>query len=284
MDTMAVSKRTYRFSLLVFLLFVQLVAGCGKSGDEEESRQQHVDSMMNILTQVQKNLGRIQQKEAVVERLSSTIEKREGSSVDKLGKDIFTSIRFIDSTLEASRNLIQKLEEENKSSLYRIESLDNLVVEMRNTLKEKDREIRELKSEVQQLDAKVSELMETVEVLDEFILEQEDILANAYYISGSYEELAEKGILSKPNSPLSKIFDSDYSLAQDFDVSLFNKIDITETRDLYFDKPVKNLMIVTSHSKDSYELIGGRTSSLLLIKDEFEFWKKSRCLVIVTDD
>ncbi len=284
MDTMVVKKATYRFFLTVLLLFVHVLAGCGESGKESEFRQQHVDSMMTILTQVQKNLGRIQQKEAVVERLTSTIEKQEGASVDQIGKDIYTSIRFIDSTLEASRNLIQRLEEENMSSAYRIESLDNLVVEMRNTLEDKDREIVELKSAVEQLDEKVSELQETVEVLDEFILEQEDILSYAYYISGSYEELSGKGILSGPNSPFSKIFDTDYSLAQDFDVTLFSRIDITETRDLYFDKPVKSLRIVTPHTKGSYELIGGRTSSLLLIKDESEFWKKSRCLVIVTDD
>lgn len=284
MDTMVVKKSTYRFFLFAFLLFIQFFAGCGKSEKEAVSQQQHIDSMMTILTQIQKNLGRIQQKEAVVERLSSNIEKREGNGVDQLGKDIYASIRFIDSTLEASRNLIQRLEEENMSSAYRIESLDNLLVEMRNTLKNKDKELQELKSEVQQLDAKVAELLETVDVLDEFILEQEDILSYAYYISGSYEELTEKGVLSKPSSPLSKIFDTGYYLAQDFDVALFNRIDITETRDLYFDKPVKSLSIITPHTKDSYELVGGRTSSLLLIKDESEFWKKSRCLVIVIDD
>lgn len=284
MDTMVVRKNYGRFFIVLFLLFIQLFAGCGKSGEETQSQQQHIDSMMTILTQVQKNLGRIQQKEAVVEKLSSNIEKQQGNSVDQLGKDIYASIRFIDSTLAASRNLIQKLEEENMSSAYRIESLDNLVVEMRNTLEDKDREIRELKVEVQQLDARVSELLETVEVLDEFILEQEDILSYAYYISGSYDELTEKGILSKPGSPLSTIFDTDYYLAQDFDVSLFKRIDITETRDLYFDTPVKNLRIITPHTKGSYELVGGRTSSLLLITDESEFWKKSRCLVIVMDD
>lgn len=284
MGTMVVKKNTYRFSSLVILLVALLTAGCQKPEKEAESRQQHIDSMMTILTQVQKNLGRIQQKEAVVERLSSDIEKRDGTSVDQIGKDIYTSIRFIDSTLEASRNLIARLEEENTRSAHRIETLDNLLDEIRNTLEGKDREIRELKSEVQQLDARVSELMETVDVLDEFILEQEDIFSYAYYISGSYEELLEKGILTKPGTPLSNIFETNYYLAQDFDVELFNRIDITETRDLYFNRPAKNLRIITPHTKDSYEIVGGRTSSLLLIKDESEFWKKSRCLIIVADD
>lgn len=285
MDTMVVNNRAaYRVLLASFLLFVQLLSGCTRPEKESESQREHIDSMMIILTQVQKNLGRIQQKEAVVERLSSNMERREEKNADQLGKDIYASIRFIDSTLEASRNLIARLEEENRSSAYRVESLDQLVAEMRNTLEGKDQEIQELKTEVQQLDAQVSELLETVDVLDEFILEQEDILAYAYYISGSYDELAEKGILAGSKSPLSRIFDTDYKLAQDFDVTLFNRIDITETHDLYFNKPAKKLRIVTPHTKSSYEIVAGRTSSLLLIKDESEFWKKSRCLVIVIDD
>ena len=285
MDTMAVNNRVaYRVLFVCFLLFVHFFSGCAKPEKESESQREHIDSMMIILTQVQKNLGRIQQKEAVVERLSFNMEKRKDESADQLGKDIFTSIRFIDSTLEVSRNLIARLEEENRSSAYRIESLDQLVAEVRNTLEDKDQEIQELKTEVQQLDAQVSELLETVDVLDEFILEQEDILAYAYYISGSYDELVEKGILSKSKSPLSKIFDTDYRLAQDFDVTLCNRIDITETQDLYFNKPAKSLRIVTPHTKSSYEIVAGRASSLLLIKDGPEFWKKSRCLVIVIDD
>jgi len=283
MDRMDVTVRSYpvlTFVMLFFLFFY----GCTEPEKRSEPQREHTDSMMTILTQVQKNLGRIQQKEAVVERLSSNIEKRKDKNVDQIGQDIYASIRFIDSTLEASRNLIATLEEENRSSVFRIASLDLLVAEVRKTLEEKDLEVQELKREVQQLDAQVSELLETVDVLDEFILEQENMLTSAYYISGSYEELAEKGVLSKVKSPLSRIFDTDYRLAQDFDVSLFSRIDITETRDLYFNKPVKSLKILTPHTKSSYELVAGRMSSLLLIRDESEFWKKSRCLVIVTDD
>ncbi len=281
---MVVKNYAYRTVVAGLLLAVYLFSGCDKEDRDAASQQQHIDSVMTILTQVQKNLGRIQQKEAVVERLSTDIERREEKNAEKLGKDIYASIRFIDSTLEASRNLITRLEEENRGSAYRIASLDQLVAEMRNTLEEKDQEIGELKSEVQKLDARVSELLETVDVLDEFILEQEGILSYAYYITGGYEELFEKGVLSRSGGPLSNIFDKDYTLAQDFDVSLFNRIDINETRDLYIEKPVRSLRILTPHTRGSYELVGGKTSSLLLIRDETEFWKKSRCLVIVVDD
>ena len=34
---------------------------------------------------------------------------------------------------------------------------------------------------------------------------------------------------------------------------------------------------------NDYELVGGTTSSLLLIRDESAFWQKSRCLVVVVE-
>ena len=91
-----------------------------------------------------------------------------------------------------------------------------------------------------------------------------------------------KGILVRIN-PLEKLFGSEYRLASDFNVNLFKKVDITETRDLFFDKPLANLKIITPHSVGSYELVGGKTSSVLLIRDENAFWQKSRCLVVVIE-
>ena len=226
---------------------------------------------------------RREQKEAVVERLSSGIEGKETTNVEQIGKDIMTSIRFIDSSLVSSKNLIRKLEEENRSSSYRVESLDRLVSELKIAINTKDKEVNALKGHVQKLNNQVSSLIATVDVLDEYIQGQESQLYTAYYISGTFSQLVAKGILVRINQ-LGGIFGSDYRLASDFNVNLFKKIDITETRDLFFDKPLKNLKIITPHTVGSYELAGGKTSSLLLIRDENAFWQKSRCLVIVVEE
>ena len=268
-------------STVLLLVFLQ---GCSGGGEPAEEQLRHVDSVMVILTEVQKNLSRIQQKEAVVERLSTDIEKRQEKTPEQVGKDIYASILFIDSTLEASRKLISRLEEENKNSSYRLRSVDRLVVELKGAVDVKDREIRELKTEVQRLDTEVSRLLETVDVLDEFILEQEDDRSSVYYIAGSYDELRKKGIFVRSSNPLVTMFERDYRLAPDFDLALFNRVDVLETKDLFFEKPSDELRIVTPHTTTSYEFVGGGNSSLLLIRDQKEFWKKSRCLIIVTDD
>ncbi len=282
MDSMALRDRRLRGAGVVFLAFLLLLSSCSPEKQKPDPQQEHIESMMAILAQVQKNLGRIQQKESVVERLSSGIEGKDSQNVEQIGKDIASSIRFIDSTLVASKNLVRKLEEENKSSSYRVESLDRLVSELQIAINTKDSEVTTLKGHVQKLNKQLSSLMATVDVLDEYIQDQEVQLYTAYYISGSFNELVAKGVLVRIN-PFEKLFGSEYRLASDFNVNLFKKIDITETKDLFFDKPLKSLKIITPHTVGSYELVGGKTSSLLLIRDESAFWQKSRCLVIVVE-
>ncbi|MEI8186290.1 MAG: biogenesis of lysosome-related organelles complex 1 subunit 2 [Chlorobiaceae bacterium] len=282
MDSVAVRDSRLRVARAVFFAFLLILSACSQEKQKQDPKQEHLESMMAILAQVQKNLGRIQQKEAVVERLSSGIEGRDSTNVKQIGRDITTSIRFIDSTLAASKNLIKKLEEENRASSYRVESLDQLVSEMKVAITSKDSEVKALKGQLQKLNKQISSLMATVDVLDKFIQDQEVQLYTAYYISGTFNELVDKGILVRIN-PLEKLFGSEYRLASDFNVNLFKKLDITETRDLFFEKPLSSLKIVTPHSVGSYELVGGKTSSVLLIRDETAFWQKSRCLVVVIE-
>jgi hypothetical protein len=282
MDSVAIRNSRVRVAGVVFFAFLLVLSACSQEKQKRDPRQEHLESMMAILAQVQKNLGRIQQKEAVVERLSSGVEGRDSTNVQQIGHDITTSIRFIDSTLAASKNLIKKLEEENRTSSYRVESLDRLVSEMKVAINTKDSEVKALKGQLQKLNKQISSLMATVDVLDKFIQDQEVQLYTAYYISGTFNDLVAKGILVRIN-PLEKLFGSEYRLASDFNVNLFKKVDITETRDLFFDKPLSNLKIITPHSVGSYELVGGKTSSVLLIRDENAFWQKSRCLVVVIE-
>ena len=282
MDSMAIRNSRLRVAGVVLFAFFLVLTACSQEKQKRDPRQEHLESMMAILAQVQKNLGRIQQKEAVVERLSTGIEGRDSTNVKQIGRDINTSIRCIDSTLAASKNLIKKLEEENRTSSYRVESLDRLVSEMKGAINTKDGEVKALKGQLQKLNKQISSLMATVDVLDRFIQDQEVQLYTAYYISGTFNELVSKGILVRIN-PLEKLFGSEYRLASDFNVNLFKKVDITETRDLFFDKPLSSLKIITPHSVGSYELVGGKTSSVLLIRDENSFWQKSRCLVVVIE-
>ena len=282
MDSMVVRDSRLKVAGVVFLAILLALSACTPDKQTADPRQEHIESMMAILAQVQKNLGRIQQKESVIERLSVGVENRDAQSVEQIGKDISSSIRFIDSTMVASKNLIRKLEEENNSSAYRVESLDRLVSELKIALNTKDGEVTALKGQVQKLNKQLSSLMATVDVLDKFIQNQEVQLYTAYYIAGTFNDLVSKGILVRIN-PLEKLFGSEYRLASDFNVNLFRKLDITETRDLFFNKPLKSLKIVAPHTTGSYELVGGKTSSLLLIRDENAFWQKSRCLVIVIE-
>ena len=281
MDRMAL--KSWRRIIVLFLV-TAMAAGITSCTQDEQKKeeQQHLESMMAILVQVQKNLGRIRQKEAVVVRLSSDVEGRKQQSAEQIGKEIYTNIRYIDSTLSASKNLVSRLEKENRNSKFRVEALDRMTGQLKGDIESKGREINTMKGEISNLNKQISKLLNTVDVMDEVISDQEDQMTKAYYISGTTDQLVAKGVLASQGT-LGRLLRTGPVLANDFDTKSFRQIDITETRDIFFDKPVKNLHIITPHTKGSYDLVGGKTSSLLLIRDEGEFWRKSRCLVIVID-
>ena len=281
MDTMALKSWRRVVTMLLLATVAGGITACTRD-DRKSEEQQHVESMMAILDQVQRNLGRIRQKEAVVERLSSDIEGRKEKNPQQLGKEIYDNIRFIDSTLSASKSLVGRLEEENRASRFRIESLDRMTRELKGDIDSKGREVTTMKGEISKLNNQISKLMTTVDVMDEVIDDQEDRMSTGYYIVGTVDQLVAKGILIKPG-PLDRILGAGPVLAGDFDTKAFKQIDISQTRDLFFDKPLKKLHIITPHTRSSYDFVGGNSSSLLLIRDEPEFWRKSRCLIIVQE-
>lgn len=281
MDTKALD--TFRRALGVVLIAAAALGGTACSREEPKSaEQQHVESMMAILVQVQQNLGRIRQKEAVVERLSSDIEGQQEKSPEQIGREINGNIRFIDSTLTASRNLVKRLEEENRSSSYRVDALDRLSRELKGEIENRGREIASMKGEISKLNREISRLTNTVDVMDDVISEQEDRMSTGYYIVGTVSQLTARGVLVD-RGPIAKIFGAGPALSSDFDTRPFRQVDITETRDIYIDKPSGRLHVVTPHTRSSYQIVGGDSASLLLIKDPAEFWRKSRCLVIVEE-
>lgn len=281
MDRVAL-KPFRRIAVMLLAGAVIVTASSCTRQERKKEEEKHLESMMSILVQVQKNLGRIRQKEAVVVRLSSDVEGRKPKSAEQIGREINTNIRFIDSTLSASRNLVTTLEKENHESQYRIAALDRMTGQLKGELDKKGLELGAMKGEIAKLNRQIARLTNTVDVMDEAISDQEDQMVKAYYIVGTVDQLVSKGILT-PSGPFYRFFGSRPTLSNDFDLRPFSEIDITETKDLFFNKPVSRLHIITPHTKGSYQLVGGKTSALLLIRNESEFWKKSRCLIIVVE-
>jgi len=278
-----VALRPFRSIILIILAGATIfgASSCTRD-DRKKEEEKHLESMMAILVQVQKNLGRIRQKEAVVVRLSSDVEGRRPQSAEQIGKEIYTNIRFIDSTLTASKDLVTTLEKENRDSRYRIDALDRMTGQLKGELDKKSVEVGAMKGEISKLNKQIARLTNAVDVMDEVINEQEDQMAKGYYIVGTVDQLVARGILVAPG-PFYRFLGTRPALANDFDLKPFSEVDITETKDLFFNKPVGRLHIITPHTRASYELVGGKTSALLLIRNDVEFWKKSRCLIIVLE-
>ncbi|NTV67843.1 MAG: hypothetical protein HGB06_09235 [Chlorobaculum sp.] len=279
----SVALKPFRRIVVIMLAgaIIMTISSCTRN-ERKKEEEKHIESMMSILVQVQKNLGRIRQKEAVVVRLSSDVEGRKPQSAEQIGREINTNIRFIDSTLTASRDLVTTLEQQNHESQYRIAALDRMTGQLKGELDKKSVEVGAMKGEISKLSRQIARLTNTVDVMDEASDDQEAQMVRAYYIIGTFDQLVARGILQPPGT-FSRFLGVRPVLTNDFDIRPFRQVDITETKDIYFNRPASNLHIITPHTRGSYELVGGKTSSLLLIRNEAEFWKKSRCLIIMVE-
>lgn len=112
------------------------------------------------------------------------------------------------------------------------------------------------------------------------IADQTDELNTAYYISGTYKELKELGIVDKEGGFIG--LGANKELVNDFDASAFTKIDIRKFKQL--DINSKSAKVITKHTSDSYTLVeGDKEIEELVIENPDEFWKTSKFLVVLTD-
>ena len=101
----------------------------------------------------------------------------------------------------------------------------------------------------------------------------------AYYASGSYKELKEKGVLAKEGGFLG--LGQNTTLSSNVDNEDFTQIDITKTDTI----PVhsKKVELITEHPKGSYKLVENNGEiSYLAIENPSEFWRLSKYMVIET--
>jgi len=102
----------------------------------------------------------------------------------------------------------------------------------------------------------------------------------AYYVVGNYSDLKEKGIVDKEGG---LIFKQQHA-TRNVNVKNFTLIDRTKVTTI--DINLRKARLISSHPKDSYEIIYDETDTKLarqlVIKDAAQFWKNTDFLIIST--
>ncbi len=294
--------KIYPMKNLIFVLFalMSMVFGftsCNTHEDELKALQLSKDSLMNQLNgrdstidsffesfnEIQDNLTAIKEKENIINMNTSGNFESTPEMKDQIQNDI----QSIYDLLKANKNKIAILQKRMKSSNIKIKALKETIDNLMKQIQDKDVEIGNLKQKLEDMNIQINILETNVDSLkgenvtkDETITEKENELNTAFYVFGTKKELKDNGIITKEGGfiGIGKIA----KLRNDFNKDYFSQIDIRTTKEIPL--ACKKAKILTTHPAGSYELITKDNKvEKIVIKDEKEFWKVSKYLVIVIE-
>lgn len=249
-------------------------------------RDSLVNEMASAFDEIEQNLTFIREK-----RGELTLATAEGNKSSK--EMILEDIRLMNEMLEESSKKIEELDKKLKSSGIEIKSFKNKIASLNKTVQEQDDNIRLLTAELEQRDFRIAAMdsqiammqteiisqTDTIQVKSQIIESKDNELNKSYFVSGSYKELLEKGIIQREGGFLG--IGKSKDLKNDPDETYFSELDQRTTQSL----PIhaKKVNLITEHPGNSYQFIYENDQvAYLQIEDPNEFWKLTRYLVVET--
>lgn len=280
-------KRT----LIIFIVALALNACSNKEAEEKikqlekekaellaqsEEKEKFVAEVIESLNEIQVSVNAIGDNQNRITVISSDLEKQSGASAKEKKNQIISDLTIIDKKLAENKKAVNSLAKKVKDYQGKVEGLEKLVANLQQTIEIKEREVVALKQEVARLNIEIASLQTTVE-------EKDKALKTAYYIVGTDEELDQKGIYKNKGGFIG--IGRTAVLSDNLDLTQFKKIDIELTRDIQIQKKSEGMEIkvLTTHPKESYDVLNVGKTATLRIKDAQKFWENSKALVVMLD-
>jgi uncharacterized coiled-coil protein SlyX len=242
------------------------------------------DSMINdwltTFDEIERNLNAIKQKEKIINMQTSDSEFPKGKK-----EQVLEDIKYINTLIDENKKKIAYLNSQLKKSGNTITGLQARITELEASMQQYETAITELKAtltkkdfEIEQLNTRMFALQDTLIFKDETINNQTDKLNQAFLATGTYKDLRDRGLVSKEGGFLG--IGRKESLKEDFPDSLFEMIDVTETKTIPVNS--RKAKLITEHPTNSYQLVreNENTIAYIEIKDPSEFWKISKYAVV----
>lgn len=258
-----------------------------------DERDSLVNEMTSTFDEIEQNLTFIRDK-----RNQLVLDQKEGTEDQK--ETLVADIKLMNEMLEESSKKIDELEKQLKSSGIQISSFRKKIAKLNESIVEQDKNIQMLKTELEKRDYQIAEMDLQIEKMDsqrvvletnlavkddsiqnatQLIAEQDSELNKAFFAAGSYDELAENGVLTKEGGFLG--IGKSTEIKDDLNQNYFTKLDKRDTN--YFPLFVKKAKIITEHPDSSFRFIEeDNLITYLEIENPEEFWKLSKYAVVET--
>ncbi len=281
--------------ILLVLLPLFLLISCDKGKinelNEQVARLQHqneqlssenaeiktyVEEISKLLESVESDLDKINEVEIDIRKMT------EAAGLSKVEGDVRTKLGLIGQHILDSREKISELERQISASKADLKGVKSLVASLKTKLATKENEITTLMQEMGILETDIVKLGDEIKEKDIRIVDQESIIEEQnrrYYIFDKEKALKEKGIIKKEGGFL--FFGKVTKVSPNLDTEHFNVIDSESDFEISIPRKTNKIKIISPHQVDSYELTGDENQTTLEILDAGQFWKATRCLVVV---
>lgn len=244
-------------------------------------RDSLVNDYVEAMNQIEKDLMLIKEKENLLDVQSQDPELAKDTKVQ-----IAEDIQLIYSLIEENKKKVADLNRKLRNSGVEIAALNEKIKYLGTVIEERDSSMLVLNEQLEQKDimiadlsGKMGELETVVEDQQSTIAQQTNELNKAYFTSGNFKDLREKGIISTDGGFLG--LGKSKSLQDTISTDYFEKIDITLTKSI----PVnaKKAELITEHPAGSYEWVEQDDQiAYMVINNPQEFWKISKFAVLET--
>lgn len=247
-----------------------------------------IESYLSDFNEIEANLEEIKKNEGII---STHLE---GETKPAQKQNILSSITALNELIQKNKTLVADLDKKYKNSTYKNKELDKMVASLNEKILEKETELAQLKVELEKSNFQVATLTTELNTVSEaktqleaqntqqanVIAKQTEDLNTVYYVSGTYKELKEKGVVDKEGGFIG--LGKTKELTDDFNEGAFTKVDLRTFTELPINS--KSAKIVTNHPTTAYQLVeGDKEIEELVISDPNTFWKSSKYLVVLTD-
>ncbi len=252
---------------------------------ENEDLKQQLDQQSaalsesaSLIQEITENLSKISYERGKIRKVGMNPELDEDpkqyivaeiNALNELQQQNAAKIAALNSSLKKAKS---ELGEKNTT----ITSLNALVESLNNQLMVSEQENQALRNQLDALDHDYANLFDDYLVASDKVENLTDEVNTAYYAYGTKKELKENNVISKEGGFIG--LGGSNKLSDDFNGDYFQKIDITQTREI--ELMGKKPELVTSHPSSSYELVEGDNSVMLKINDIAAFWSASKYLVV----
>lgn len=234
-----------------------------------------INDMMETFNQIQTGLREISEAE------NRVIVAKSGEGANSR-QQMLEDVRFISSTMQQNRALLEKLRQQLRESSIKGDQLRRTIEGLVAQINDKEQQLQQLRAELDAKNIHIADLDKTITGLNdnvstlkeesskktETINDQDAQLNTAWFVFGTKKELKEQRILYG-----SKV------LQANFNKSYFTKIDIRVQKEIKLYS--KSAKILTMHPSSSYTLQQDANKQYVLrISNPQLFWSTSKYLVI----